>query len=234
MHTAAHGTDFLLLPEMAFAPWLAASLPPDADRWRRAIEAHDEQIRQLHRLGAAAVVGTRPVIRSDGSRRNQAYVWTAAAGAVAVHEKYYLPDEPGFWEATWYERGARTFEPCTALDATIGVQICTEMWFLEWARHYARAGAELLCVPRATPHESSAKWLAGGCATAVCSGAYCLSSNLWTPPGDVAACGGPGWIIDPDGHVLATTSEQQPYATLAIDLELARGSKSTYPRYVAE
>jgi predicted amidohydrolase len=36
---------------------------------------------------------------------------------------------------------------------SIGVQICTEMWFMEWARHYARSRAELLCIPRVTPRE---------------------------------------------------------------------------------
>ena len=31
----------------------------------------------------------------------------------------------------------------------IGVQICTEMWFFEWARHYERSRVDLLLVPRA-------------------------------------------------------------------------------------
>ena len=154
----------------------------------------------------------------------------------AAHFNDYagLPDEDGYWEASWYQRGEPVFEPCRALDLTIGVQICTEMWFLEWARHFARADAELLCVPRATPHASVAKWLAGGQAAAVCAGAYCLSSNLWNPPGSKADCGGLGWIISPEGDVLATTNPDSPFATVEIDPEFARHSKSTYPRYVSE
>ena len=91
-----------------------------------------------------------------------------------------------------------------------------------------------ICVPRATPHKSVQRWLAGGRAAAVCAGAFCLSSNLWTPPGGKVDCGGLGWIISPEGDVLAQTSEDSPFATVDIDPQFARQAKSTYPRYVAE
>jgi len=48
-----------------------------------------------------------------------------------------------------YDRGDKEFGLARALDMRIGVQICTEMWFFEWARHYAKAKADLLCIPRA-------------------------------------------------------------------------------------
>jgi len=76
--------------------------------------------------------------------------------------------------------------------------------------------------------------LAGGQTAAVCSGAYCLSSNIWNPPGSKADCGGLGWIISPDGDILAETDPDAPFATVAVDLEYARLSKTTYPRYVPE
>jgi N-carbamoylputrescine amidase len=154
---------------------------------------------------------------------------------VPIRQKYYLPDESGYWEHSWYDRGPRLFSTARAGDALVGVQICTEMWFLEWSRHYAAERVEALLIPRATPRSTTAKWIASGQTAAVCSGAYCLSSNLSMPPGSsTAECGGVGWIIDPEGSVLATTSEESPFATLDIDLELARKSKRTYPRYVAE
>ena len=89
-------------------------------------------------------------------------------------------------------------------------------------------------MPRATPHGSTRKWLAGGQAAAVCSGAYCLSSNLWAPRGYKANCGGLGWVVDPEGNVLAETTPEVPYATVEIDLAFAQASKTTYPRYVSE
>ncbi|MFM0722017.1 hypothetical protein PQQ73_37690, partial [Paraburkholderia strydomiana] len=36
------------------------------------------------------------------------------------------------------------------------------------------------------------------------------------PAGDRANCGGLGWVIDPDGNVLASTSQEQPY--VAVDI----------------
>jgi N-carbamoylputrescine amidase len=224
----------LLLPEMCFFPWLAAAAQPDPARWLDAVAAHAANILELGRLGAEAVIGTRPTVGDDGEYRNQAYLWTPDPRVLPLHEKYYLPDEPGYWEARWYTRGVRRFDSCRALEATIGVQICTEMWFFEWARHFARAGVELLCIPRATPHATADKWIAGGRAAAVCSGAYCLSSNLWNPPGSEADCGGPAWIISPEGDLLALTDPDSPVVTLELDLGLARRAKSTYPRYVAE
>lgn len=233
-HIRDRRSDFLLLPEMCFSPWLAADAVPDAGRWHAAVEEHARRIGRLGDLGARAVMGTRPVVRDNGSFRNAAYLWTVEAGAADVHEKYYLPDEEGYWEHRWYDRGPRCFEISRALGVRIGVQICTEMWFFEWARQYAAARADLLCIPRATPHGSLDKWLAGGRAAAVCAGAYGLSSNLWLPPGDGADCGGMGWVVSPEGDVLARTDAASPVATVTVDLALARRSKTTYPRYVAE
>ncbi len=233
-HVAAHGSELVLLPEMCFYDWLAAEPEVDRERWLAAVDAHARRLLELSSLGAAAIIGTRPVVEAAGEFRNQAYLWTPEPRVLPVHDKHYLPDEAGYWEASWYKPGPLRFDSCSALDLTIGLQICTEMWFFEWARHFARAGAELLCIPRATPHQSVQKWLAGGQAAAVCAGAYCLSSNLWTPPGGRTDCGGLGWVISPEGDVLATTSEDQPFACVEIDPEFARHSKSTYPRYLRE
>ena len=233
-HVKEEGSDFLLLPEMCFSEWLAADPVPEATQWHSAVSDHERHIAQLAQLGAKAVMSTRPIVREHGSFRNQAYLWTAETGAQPVHEKYYLPNGPEYWENRWYDRGEKRFDLARALGMRIGVQICTEMWFFEWARHYAASLADLLCVPRATPHGSVKKWLAGGQAAAVCSGAYCLSSNLWNPPGSKANCGGLGWVTSPEGEVLAETSVESPFATVEIDLEFARQSKQTYPRYVPE
>lgn len=237
-HVRSRRSDFLLLPELCFSPWLALDREPDAARWQRSVADHERRIADLAALGAPAVLGTRPIVNAQGSRRNAAYLWTDQTGATPLREKYYLPDEPGYWEASWYDRGVRQFDVARVLAARLGVLICTEMWFFEWARQYAAARADLLCVPRATPYGSTDRWLAGGRAAAVCAGAYCVSSNLWYPPSvadaDGAVCGGLAWVIDPDGEILATTDAYTPFVTVELDLEVARAAKSTYPRYVRE
>ena len=204
-------------------------------RWEQAVSNHERYISELKKLGGASVVGTRPIVNDGGSRRNEAYIWTKDSNtAVGFHEKYYLPNEEGYWEHTWYDRGHKSFDTARAGDAILGVQICTEMWFFDWARHYSNSKVDLLCIPRATPHGSVDKWLAGGQVSAVCSGAYGLSSNLWCPKSARNNLGGLAWIIDPEGNILAQTNEENPFATVEVDLEFAKQSKSTYPRYVPE
>ena len=42
--------------------------------------------------------------------------------------------------------------------------------------------------------------------------------------------GGEGWIVDPDGAVIARTTRNQPFVTVGIDLDAAERAKETYPR----
>lgn len=44
--------------------------------------------------------------------------------------------------------------------------------------------------------------------------------------------GGRGWIINPDGKVLATTDEKSSFVTIEIDLKEAETAKTEYPRYI--
>lgn len=236
-HVAAHRSDLVILPEMPFHPWLAWRRPADpaaaAAAWEAAVAAHDAWLPRLSALAPAVVVGSRPVGRGR-RRRNAGFVWTASDGARAVHHKYYLPDDPGFWEASWYGRGRRRFAPFRAGAALAGMLICTEMWFTEHARALARAGVQLLVVPRATEWASVDKWLAGGRVAGVLAGAFCLSSNRCGVDATGLHWGGHGWISDPDGVLLGVTSAESPCLTLPVDLAAADAAKTTYPRYVRE
>jgi N-carbamoylputrescine amidase len=165
---------------------------------------------------------------------NLGYVWDSEAGYRPAHTKYYLPDEDGFWEASWYSRGDGNFSLFQSRGVRVGMLICTELWFLDRARAYGQAGAHLLAVPRATPVETVEKWLVGGRAASVISGAFALSSNRVGRAGERVNLGGQGWIVGPDGDVLGLTSRQQPFATVEIDLREAERAKQTYPRYVPE
>jgi len=233
-HTSGVSPDLLLLPELGFDDWLAATREVSADRWQRSVDTHAKEIADLARYGARAAIGTRPVVNEAASRRNEVYLWNPDRGAVRVKEKYYLPDHEGFYEHSWYDRGEREFNIVRVRDARLGVQVCTEMWFFEWARMLGQSNADVIGVPRATGHASLQGWIAGGKAAAVVAGAYCISSNSWAPIGSTANLGGGGWIIAPDGELLALTSTDEPFLTVDIDLAIARSAKNTYPRYVRE
>jgi N-carbamoylputrescine amidase len=148
-----------------------------------------------------------------------------------VHHKYLLPREAGFWETSWYEPGDGSFEIHQAGGISLGTLICTEMWSMEHARGYGRAGANLLITPRASSRDTGGKWLAGGRVAAIVGGAYSLSSCRTAPPGG-PDLGGGGWIVDPDGKVLAVTTDAEPFVTASVDPDAAAWAKHTYPRYV--
>jgi hypothetical protein len=75
---------------MCFFDWLPATEILNTKRWEEAILAHDRKIAELTTLGARGVVGTRPILNQNGSRRNQAYVWsteTETALPLPIYEK---------------------------------------------------------------------------------------------------------------------------------------------------
>ena len=140
-----------------------------------------------------------------------------------------MPEEPGTWEATWFDRGDPGFPAFHAGPVSFGLNMCTELWVLDTYAAYAALGVELLLSPRATAPETMETWLAVGIVAAVRSGAFSLSSNRVDKTG---AYGGGGWIIDPSGAVLAITSAAEPFATRDIDLAKATKARESYPRYV--
>jgi N-carbamoylputrescine amidase len=232
-HVAGERSDLVCLPEMPFFPWFAWSSRYDARTWESAVKAHQDAISFLEQISPAAVCGSRPIDK-QGKRLNEAFIWEIISGFRPAHSKYYLPDEEGFWEASWYERGDGNFAPVRVGDALLGFLICTDIWFFKHSRAYGKKGVHLIVCPRATPHDTLDKWVAGGQAAAVVSGAFALSSNRASRDGGQANLGGQGWIVDPDGKVLGLTSRERPFLTLDLDLQKADRAKRTYPRYIED
>ena len=156
-HTRTEKSELVLLPEMPFYRWLAATNEVDQLAWEAAVAAHERWLGRLPQLGAAVVVSSRPLV-NDGKNLNEGYTWDKAAGYHGVHHKYYLPDEEAYWEATWYERGGgQDFDVVQTASGLMGFLICTEIWFNHHGRHYAKEGIELLVCPRATPTSTTAR-----------------------------------------------------------------------------
>lgn len=233
-HCRRERSELVLLPEMPFTPWLAASEHADQGAWLSAVVEHESWRNTFLDLVPATVVGTQPVLE-DAVGYNEGYVWSATGGYRATHRKYYLPNEAGFWEANWYAPGDKEFTPLETELCKIGFLICTEMWFTEHARSYARSGVDIVTAPRATGLASADKWVAGGRAAAVMSGAFCISSNRGGVDASGFEWGGHGWIIEPEeGEVLGLTTPDEPFLTIDVDLDIAIAAKRTYPRYVSE
>lgn len=225
-HVKKEGSELVLLPELTFSPWFFVSPKFSADTWKDAVEEHREWMGRFPELGTDVVLGSRPT--EAGSRRfNEGFSWTRSARE-EVHRKCYLPNEPGYYEARWYDRGSRTFAPFEVSGWKGGFMICSDLWSMANARSYGKAGVELIAAPRCTGTDVD-KWLAGGRVASIISGAYCASSNRTGKRG-VADFGGGGWVVDPDGEVLGITSRSRPFVTVEIDRTRAEKAKKTYPR----
>ncbi len=230
-HTARERPELVLLPEFAFVEPVWESEVFDGKRWAAAVAQSDAWIARLAELQTDHVVGARPV-GVGGRPFNQGFHWSRAHALQPLRSKHFLPDEPGGWEARWFDRGDATFAAFKAGDLSFGLNICTELWALETYAAYAAANpprVQAILSPRATATATTAKWLAVGTVAAVRSGAWSLSSNRVDATGSY---GGAGWIISPDGQLLARTAADTPFVTLDIDLDASDSARATYPRYV--
>lgn len=228
-HAAAADSDLVVLPELPFGRWLPAWDPDDVDvpsQWSNAVASHDRWIEKLDAFDAT-VVGSQPITR-DGDRYNAGFVRTSE-GVEQVHEKCYLPEEPGFREAAWYSAGDDAFEPCACAGLDVGFLICTDLWASDEVRAYGRAGVDLLVNPRVTERRTLSKWLAGARTMSVLAGSYLASSNRAGETNGVTF-GGNGWLTSPEGTVLARTDADHPFATADVDPAVVERASATYPR----
>ena len=67
-------TDLLLFPEMPFSEWLAKDKNFDSKKWEKAVDDHEKVIKSLSNLNAQYIIGTRPIINSEGKFLNEGYI----------------------------------------------------------------------------------------------------------------------------------------------------------------
>ena len=229
-HATRHGSELVLLPEFALVDPVWEAEHFDQARWDAALAQSDAWLQRLPELNAPYVVGTRPAT-IDGRTFNQGYLWSAAGGMMPLRCKSFLPEEPGWWEARWFDRGDPAFPVFRAGPLSFGLNICTELWALETYAAYSALGVQAVLSPRATAAATTAKWMSVGVVAAARSGAFSLASNRVDMS---AGYGGVGWIISPAGEILASTSPDAAFATIDIDLAAADAARAGYPCYVFE
>ncbi len=227
VHVREQQSELVLLPELAFSSWFARSPLFDEQLWRKAQQEQDLMMHSLTPLAPANVLGTYLITEGE-QHVNRAFIWTQEEGYQGVHDKYYFPNEDYFYERVWFSRQRDDFTPVSVRNLSLGFLICTEVMFNERARHYGRQGASLIAVPRASLEHQ--RWEIALRMAALVSGAFVISSNRV----DEHIFGGRGMVVGPDGDLLAATSRQTPFITLAIDLAASAQAQCTYPRDVLE
>jgi len=222
--------DLLITDQLPFGPWLAAAPRFDREAAAASVALHAEGLVALAALDVPAVVTTRPVWRGDCFVNEGVVI--EGDRVRFLHRKHVLPDQEGWRETVWYEPGCEGFITADIMGMRVGMLICTELMFSEWARHYGAQGAELIVVPRATPPGSPCQIAAA--MAAVVSGAYVISSSRVGQVDGGPLFGGPGFAFAPDGSLLATTSAETSLRVLELDAGLSRRQKRRYPCYLSE
>lgn len=223
--------DLLVTNEMPFGPWLAASPVYDADRAAASVRIHEEGLAALAALKLPAIVSSRPV--PAGERlANEAFALQDGR-YTPLHHKQYFPQEPGFYEASWFQPAMSGFEVFEVGGIRLGVQLCTELMFNERSRRYGRDGAELIVAPRASG-ASIGRWMTAGAMAALVSGCYVVSSNRAGRTADGQVFGGRAFAFQPDGEPLAGSTDTESIVAIEVDPARSRAQQSQYPCYVRE
>ena len=117
-----------------------------------------------------------------------------------------------------YETGTRAGNEFCVFDipdiGRVGLCICYDLWFPEVARSLAWLGAEVILQPTMTPTSDRPLELTLGQAHAIFNQCYFVGVNGIGPWG-----GGKSIIVDPDGRVLQTASDNEMILTEILDLD---------------
>jgi N-carbamoylputrescine amidase len=228
---SAANADILVTNEMPFGSWLPEQSEFDAAAAQGWVELHEQALGELSRLNVGAVISSRPVSFGD-KLANEAFVLEGNRYR-PMHHKKFFPQEPGFFEESWFVRGMDGFDCVGVGPVRVGVLLCTELFFNEHARTYGKAGVDVIVTPRASG-TSLYRWKTAGSLAAIVSGACFISSSRYgtAPFGQVF--GGGGFAVAADGQPIGETSEQAALGIVTVDLETTRAQKLEYPCYVRE
>jgi hypothetical protein len=193
-HIRKAGGGTVVLPGMPFSRWFADAAPVDAARWSKAVAEHDGWEQRLAELGAALVLGSRP-IDFGNERYDEGFAWDPEFGIRSIHA-----------------RGSQEFMPLEVGGVSIGLLIGEECWPSAGPQPFTRGEVDIIAMPRCTRFAGLTQRLESARAIATEIGAHVLSSNRGAP------FEGQAWIIGPDGNTLGTTTPQQPFLTLEVAL----------------
>ena len=229
VEVAERGADLAVLPEIPLHPWRPATK-----------RAHDDDAegmdgpRATTQAEAAAEAGiglVGGIIHRDGAgrRTSRALIFDRSGSVVATYEKLHLPEEPGFWETSHYEPGTEPPRPIDGFGVPFGVQVCSDINRPTGSQLLGAAGALAVLAPRATEERTYQRWKTVFRAIALTSGVYVLSVNR-PHPEDGVLIGGPSTAYDPNGELLAETTET--LALVTIEADVVRRARVAYPGYL--
>jgi N-carbamoylputrescine amidase len=230
VEAASQGAQLAVLPELPLLPWCAAEREPTEDY------AEPEHAFAWQALGAAAAKAGIALLGGviiDGdsvrTRRNRAVLFGPDATVLGTYDKVHLPEEPGFWETSYYAPGNEMATPIDGLPMRVGIQICSDINRPVGCQLLGAAGCEAVLVPRATERNTYDRWRTVFIANAITTGMYVLSVNRPTAESGVDI-GGPSIAVSPTGEVIAET--EGCVAIVTLERAQVQAARKRYPGYL--
>jgi predicted amidohydrolase len=223
--------DVLVTNEMPFGHWLPTQSKFNRDLAIEWCQLHELGLAALEELRIPAIISSRPVLKGE-RLVNEAFVLQGNT-YTTLHHKNFFPNGEGWHEDQWFTSGTTGFAVHQVLDIKVGVMLCTDLMYNEFAREMGRAGAELIAAPRATG-KTIHTWQTAARMAALVGGAYVASSNrVGRGTEDGPDFGGFGFAIAPGGEDLTSTNRDMPIAQFELVAAVAANAKDDYPCNVA-
>ena len=197
--------DLVVFPEMFLSGY---NIGDDAQRLAFTLDDDRlEPIRKACKAKRAHVVVGGPRTARKGVTYNSAFL-VSPDGTTEAYDKRVLANYTTFQEGLFFRRGAT--DPVFETDVgTIGISICYDLFFPEFQRRQALAGADLLLNISASPITSQRFFEALFPARAIENASFVAYTNLVGPQDGIVFWGGAqAW--NPRGQRMATTTPMKP------------------------
>ncbi|MEK7773298.1 MAG: nitrilase-related carbon-nitrogen hydrolase [Deltaproteobacteria bacterium] len=175
---ADQGAQIITLPQLFNTRWF----PSDIDNRNFSLAEKEDGATVTYLRGLAAkksAVIVAPVFEEDdGSYFNTAFVIGNDGGIIGKYRKVHVPQIPLWEERAYFKPGDLGFPVFKTPLATIGVQLCWDIFFPEGFRILALKGAQVVLAPTASAYEHShKKWERAVRAAAHANGIYIMRVN---------------------------------------------------------
>lgn len=212
---AADKADLVVFPELFLTGY---NIGDDAQRL--ALTLDDDRLDPIRKAAKAA----KATVVAGGPRKVRAGVTTNAAflihpdGTTEAYDKRVLANYTTFQEGLFFQSG-RTTPVFETRHGKVGLSICYDLFFPEFQRRQALAGADLLLNISASPTTSQRFFEALFPARAIENASFVAYTNLVGPQDGIVFWGGAqAWT--PRAHRLARSEPLKP-GKVTVDLDWA-------------
>ncbi|MBE9529097.1 MAG: acyltransferase [Proteobacteria bacterium] len=199
---ASEGAEIIALPQLFNSEWFPFEINTAHLSKSESADGPSVTAMQEAALKHKSVV-IAPIFEAyQGAHFNTAFVIGPDGKIIGRYRKIHIPQIPLWEEGSYFAPGDLGFPVFKTPNATIGVQLCWDVFFPEGFRTLALKGAEIVFTPTASAfYHSHAKWERAIAAAAHSNGFFVFRVNR---VGDEAQQEfyGRSFAVHPDGEML--------------------------------